>query len=310
MRSSVPLVAAWLAATAGCHSVSSYIASDGGVRRDGDRDAAIADSAIADADATTADAVPDLGVDAASPDAVSPDTTLPDAASPDTTLPDAVFPDATLPDAVFPDATLPDATLSDAALPDAALPDAALSDVALADAPVASDAPVSDASAGCGPIVISEMMIDPDGPDPEGEWIELYNAGGSAIDLHQWSLQDAQATHVINSPGLSIAPGQYMVLTAAQSVVSGSYVYSSGASCSTEICFNNNGDQLLVRDPGGTLSDAVVYDTSFPYTQGQSMSIRAPCQNPAVAASWCLETTSISGPGKNKGTPGAAADCN
>ncbi len=39
-----------------------------------------------------------------------------------------------------------------------------------------------------GNIIISEIMFDPAGPENEGEWIEIYNAGSTPVDLTGWGI--------------------------------------------------------------------------------------------------------------------------
>jgi hypothetical protein len=40
-------------------------------------------------------------------------------------------------------------------------------------------------------VVINEVMANPAGPEPQQEWVELYNDGTEAADLLGWSLEDA-----------------------------------------------------------------------------------------------------------------------
>ena len=44
-----------------------------------------------------------------------------------------------------------------------------------------------------GILLISEVLYDPEGPDPDTEWIELYNAGGSQMDISSYLIGDQTA---------------------------------------------------------------------------------------------------------------------
>ncbi|HSM71999.1 MAG TPA: lamin tail domain-containing protein, partial [Anaerolineales bacterium] len=64
-------------------------------------------------------------------------------------------------------------------------------------------------------IVINEIMQNPSAvADSAGEWFELYNAGGSAVDINGWTIADNDIdSHVINNGGpLLIPAGGYLVL--------------------------------------------------------------------------------------------------
>lgn len=58
-------------------------------------------------------------------------------------------------------------------------------------------------------IVVNEVAAAGDPTD----WIELYNAGTSAVDMTGWTLSDSDPTHTyVFSPGSSLAAGDYLVL--------------------------------------------------------------------------------------------------
>lgn len=61
---------------------------------------------------------------------------------------------------------------------------------------------------------ISEVMYNPSGGDNQREWVELFNAGGTAIDLSGYSLGWGTTDYTAGVLQLSgtIAPGQYFVI--------------------------------------------------------------------------------------------------
>jgi hypothetical protein len=170
----------------------------------------------------------------------------------------------------------------------------------------------SASDAGCGhAVMISELMIDPKGNDPEGEWFELYNGTTAAVSLHGWMIKDKDASHTIDQPGLEIPAGGYLALKVAKAALPmAAYTYSSGLSCATELCFNNDpGDRLEVYDAAGTPVDQVQYALGWPYLSGASMSLRDPCQDNSKPGSWCTEVVAYATAPTNYGTPGAPAAC-
>jgi hypothetical protein len=135
-------------------------------------------------------------------DASERDGAQPDAAArPDT----AAGPDAAeRPDAATPDGRLVDALPADSA---ASPPDVPALDAAAPDAAPAEN------------LVINELMLTNTETlaSPGGQftgWLELYNAGGSAVDLGALRLGFAEAAGDWRLPAVSVRPGQYAVIHA------------------------------------------------------------------------------------------------
>jgi hypothetical protein len=59
-------------------------------------------------------------------------------------------------------------------------------------------------------VVINEVLADPAGPEPQGEWIELFNAGSAAALLEGWTLQDGGGLTAL--PVVEIPPGRYALV--------------------------------------------------------------------------------------------------
>jgi hypothetical protein len=82
-------------------------------------------------------------------------------------------------------------------------------------------------------LVINEIQFNPTGSDDNVEWVELYNPGGSAIDLTGWYLIDNDGWKFDISGAGSISSGGYLVChladagTNTSTNVYGSIVYES-----------------------------------------------------------------------------------
>jgi hypothetical protein len=142
-----------------------------------------------------------------------------------------------------------------------------------------------------GPIVINEWMAanngivrDPADNDPD-DWIELYNAGPTPVDLSGYRLTDnlANSNMFVISNGTSIASGSYLLFWADGETGQGA----------NHLNFNLNasGEQIGLFTAAGLLMDSV----SFSNEVGDISSGRAPNGSPNIV--------SFSRPTPQGGTP-------
>jgi hypothetical protein len=96
------------------------------------------------------------------------------------------------------------------------------------------------------------------GTMPDGEWVELYNAGSTPTDVNGWQIRDGSTSYFTinssrtNTGSTQINPGGYLA------------VYRNMGSS----MFNNDGDKVKIFD-GSTLIDSIDYGSS---TDGKSWS--------------------------------------
>lgn len=168
-----------------------------------------------------------------------------------------------------------------------------------------------------GEILISEVMYDTFGTEPDSEWIELHSKATVVRSLTGLTLKDAaNRTHVI-SGAVTIAPGAYVVLARNKAAVTSAKVpaamiaYEYGAGLP-----DNAGVQLANGTSGGvsllngtaTLAQAP-YGGWFSQSGGSSVQLDVlDTAQAGVKASWCLSLNAWA-TGSDKGTPGAASDC-
>jgi hypothetical protein len=159
------------------------------------------------------------------------------------------------------------------------------------------------------PLQITEIMQNPRSvSDSVGEWWELYNPTGSAVDLEGWTIRDDDTdSHVIDR-SLIIEPGGYLVFgRVADPAVNGGFTpdYVTG----NDILLHNNFDELVLVDDRGIRIDRVKWDDgrTFPDPTGASMSLAALGANNAVGSNWCAATTTYGT--SDRGTPGAPNNC-
>ncbi|MBK1827502.1 lamin tail domain-containing protein [Haloferula rosea] len=156
-------------------------------------------------------------------------------------------------------------------------------------------------------LIISEIMQDPSAVgDSNGEYFELYNPTGAAIDIDGWVIKDAGSnTHTISNGGpLEVPAGGFLVLgnnadfATNGSVVVG-YEYSG-------FFLGNSDDEVILEDDLGAEIDRVEYDggPNFPDPSGASMELKDLTLDNNVGGNWAEAITEIV-PGGDKGTPGA-----
>lgn len=132
-------------------------------------------------------------------------------------------------------------------------------------------------------LVISEVMYNPSGTEPDGEWIELYNLSGATIGLAGYKIGDEETSGsgegMMQFPGGSIAAGATVVVANKASTFFSAYGFNPGyelvdtdptvpemtkylAWASGSISLANTSDELLLLDASDALVDAVSWGTS------------------------------------------------
>ena len=156
-----------------------------------------------------------------------------------------------------------------------------------------------------GRVVITEIMPDPSKvADDQGEYFEIYNAGGTAVDLTGWTFVDASASavpHTITS--MTIGAGEYRVFA-----INNVSTSNGGVPADQDyngIFLNNSADRIVLKDAAGVTVDSVAYTA---YTTGKAWGVIDPLADNANinGGNWALQTSTY-GLG-DFGTPRARND--
>ncbi len=161
-----------------------------------------------------------------------------------------------------------------------------------------------------GDIIINEIMKNPSAVgDTDGEYFEVYNTTGAAIDLAGWVVSDLGSdSHSIASSVVVPAMGYAVLGINSNSATNGGvpvdYQYSG-------ITLGNGTDEIILTI-GGTEIDRVVYDdASFPDDAGASLEFLPTLLGSGTedtdndtGSNWQSSTTTLGG-GPDLGTPGA-----
>ncbi len=172
-----------------------------------------------------------------------------------------------------------------------------------------------------GELLITEVMYDPSGTEPDAEWIEVYNAAPTPRLLSGLQLKDGgNRTEAIPAdPPFVLAPGQYAVLArdtaaaVAALVPKGTILleYGAGVAVSRGVLLANGvGGAVWLMDGTTTIAGSL-YGGWFNQTTpgGKSVQLKTlSLDASAQQASWCLSSNPWA-TGSDRGTPGAASDC-
>jgi hypothetical protein len=135
-----------------------------------------------------------------------------------------------------------------------------------------------------GYLLITEVLYDPAGTEPDGEWIELFNAGGSTIDLSGYKIGDEETSGdsegmFIFPSGAELAPGDVLVvanravsfyknharlpdfeLRESHPYIPDLQKYTAWSGGNVEL--NNGGDEVLLLDASDGQVDGVSWGSS------------------------------------------------
>ena len=164
-----------------------------------------------------------------------------------------------------------------------------------------------------GDFVISEFMATPSVvTDPAGEWVEIYNASGSTMNLNGFELHDdASDSHIINAD-VVVPAGARVVLTRNNDFntnggVFGAYEYGGFVLGDTQ-------DQIVLSFDGVEI-DRFDYDltTYSPSLTGRALALDPDLGDPDpsvndLGSNWCGSSNPLTAPGSDFGTPGGAND--
>ncbi len=137
-------------------------------------------------------------------------------------------------------------------------------------------------------VVINELMVEPPSGHRDGEFIELYNKGGSGVDMSDWRISEGVSFRFPD--GAVIDPGEHVIIAANQRITGAAFPQAriigqySGS-------LNNNNELLRIEDAWGNLVDEVHYHTGGDWPEkagglGSSLELRHPEMDNSVPTAW------------------------
>jgi endonuclease YncB( thermonuclease family) len=115
------------------------------------------------------------------------------------------------------------------------------------------------------PLIINEIMYNPDGTDSGREWIEIYNSGSLAVDIADWKLSENETNHslALKMGSSVIASGQYAVVADNSEKFLIDYPNFSGSLFDSAFSLNNNGETIAIKN-----GDLKIDELTYLPTQG------------------------------------------
>ena len=137
-------------------------------------------------------------------------------------------------------------------------------------------------------IVINEIMYDPPSGEPSGEYVELFNRAGVAVDVSGWRFVDGIDFTI--PAGTTIPSQGYLVVAADANWVLATYGDIPVVG-DFEGRLSNQGEVIRLVDPWGNLADEVDYLAgghwpNLAHGDGSSMELRNPWMDNNRASAW------------------------
>ncbi|HHS96265.1 MAG TPA: T9SS type A sorting domain-containing protein, partial [Phaeodactylibacter sp.] len=163
-------------------------------------------------------------------------------------------------------------------------------------------------STAIGNVVINEINYHSPQDANAGDWIELYNANDSPIDISGWFLEDGSGNY-FNLPANTILPAHgYIVLVQDAERFQNihpnvsNFIAGFGNSPGGGMSLNNKGEWISINNADRSFMDTVLYDDKAPWPtspdgEGASLQLISPSLDNALASSWVASLIHHSTPG-------------
>ncbi|MEG8946224.1 lamin tail domain-containing protein [Rosettibacter firmus] len=117
-------------------------------------------------------------------------------------------------------------------------------------------------------VVINEIMFAPDNDEPE--WIELFNRSNRIINLKNWKVGDSITLSEITTNDYQLEPKEYLIISR-ESSINNFYSGIDNLLIANLPVFNNNGDNVVVKDSNYRTIDSMKYYSSWGTKSGISL---------------------------------------
>lgn len=144
---------------------------------------------------------------------------------------------------------------------------------------------------GQATITVTEINYNSDSTKNGADWFEIYNYGGSTVDLSLFRLRDSSATGLyLVQPGVTIAPGGYLVFCSDTQAFDAIYNITNRIG---NLGFNlgNGGDGVRIFDNTNAPIVEIFYQDSIPWPKGadgfgRTLELINTSMDPTLSTSW------------------------
>lgn len=161
-------------------------------------------------------------------------------------------------------------------------------------------------------VIINEINYKSN-PTTGSDWIEIYNAGETQIDLSGWSIKDSGSSPLILAPGTVIEPGAYLIF--AEKLLDINNVPQIGSFLTLyplvtnyyPVAFtfglNQSGEQITLSDNNSCIIDQFTYGSIAPWPtspngQGYTLSFKNINLDNSLGVNWLPSTGLLGTPGQ------------
>ncbi len=140
-------------------------------------------------------------------------------------------------------------------------------------------------------MVINEIMYNPADENAGGEFVEIYNQGGTTVNVSGWQLEDSAQVMFTLPAGTVIAAGGYLVFYEQEAAID-FYGLDTGISYGPYSGgLSGSGERIALKNVGGTVIDEVTYDDNSPWPtepdgNGPSLELINPLLDNNAGTSW------------------------
>ena len=160
---------------------------------------------------------------------------------------------------------------------------------------------VSGGGGGTGTVFINEALINEPGSDVNGEFVELVNPGGTAVDLSGWTLSDAAGLRHTFASGTSLGAGRAIAIFGGAAGIPAGVTNAVAASTGT-LSLSNSSETVTVKNAAGTTVSTATFGSGLTGTDGVSAN-RSP--DGSSSGTFVLHTTLSS---TRSSSPGVRTD--
>lgn len=147
-------------------------------------------------------------------------------------------------------------------------------------------------------IVINEIHYAPDVKTERVEFIELHNAGDSAVNLSGWQFTEGVTYTIPN--GATLAAGGYLVIAQNPTALQGKFGVTALGPWTGLL--SNEGEKIVLKNASGGTEDSVEYQLGFPWPTvgdppGYSIELINPAFDNDLGGNWRVSVSPGAQPG-------------